>query len=103
MSKYLEQFERVKRFLRRIENQDRDSTEYDDDLWAFFQNCYHLKDWLSHDSAVGGTFGKDGKDIDDYINGNIELAICADLANRTKHLELNLDPTRWSQIDESQR
>ena len=86
MSMFLEQFERVKRYLKRIENQDRDSTEYDDDLWSFFLNCYHLKDWIRNDPEVeeeirGG--------VEEFVSGNEELRICADLANRSKHLKLD--------------
>lgn len=90
MSKFLKQFERVKRSLKRIENQDRDSTEYDDDLWHFFQDCYHLKDWIKNDPNIPDVIkGEKGNIIEEYVEGNKELRICADLANRSKHLELN--------------
>ena len=52
MSKYHEQFERVGRFLHRIRRDDRESVEYLDDLWAFFQNAWHLKDWIMNDSSL---------------------------------------------------
>jgi len=83
---FLDQFNRVKRFLNRIEAQDRDSTAYDDDLWAFFQNCYHLKDWIKNDPSVGYDI-RNGVEV--FVNNNKELRICADLANRSKHLELD--------------
>lgn len=92
MSNSFEQFERVKRYLKRIENQDRDSTEYDDDLWSFFQNCHHLKDWIINDTdipdEVKGIETKVGGNIEKFVSNNEELRICADLANRSKHLEL---------------
>jgi len=89
MAKFKEQFERVKRSLKKIETQDRDSIEYDDDIWHFFQDCHHLKDWIKNDSDVPKEIkGKEGEIVENYINGNVELQICADLANRSKHLEL---------------
>ena len=89
MAKFKEQFERVKRSLKKIEIQDRDSIEYDDDIWHFFQDCHHLKDWIKNDSDVPKEIkGKEGEIVENYINGNVELQICADLANRSKHLEL---------------
>jgi len=101
MSKFLKQFERVKRSLRKIEieNQDRDSTEYDDDLWHFFQDCHHLKDWIINDpdipDEVKGIETKVGENIEKFVSNNKELRVCADLANRSKHLEL----TRHSRED----
>lgn len=93
MSKFSEQFERVKRSLEKIENQDRDSTAYDDDLWHFFQDCHHLKDWIINDPNVPEKIkGENGDNIERFINSSEELQICADLANRSKHLELNRAP-----------
>jgi len=86
MGEFLKQFERVKRYLRRIENQDRDSTEYDDDLWSFFLHCYHLKDWIKNDTEVAVEIRQT---VEDFVNKNEALRICADLANRSKHLRLD--------------
>ena len=50
--KYIEQFLRVKRYLERFArlNAGVDHTQaspnYDDDVYSFFQNCHHLKDWI---------------------------------------------------------
>lgn len=84
MSAYLEQFERVKRFLKRIENQDRDSTDYDDDLWSFFQNCHHLKDWIKNDPNIEGA----EDEVEEFVKSQEDLKICRDLAVRSKHLDL---------------
>jgi hypothetical protein len=86
MSILKEQLERVKRFLNRIEDQDRDSTQYDDDLWSFFQNCYHLKDWIRNDPVVPNQVKRT---VEEFVRRNDELRICADLANRSKHLKLD--------------
>src|SRR5258708_1539825 len=52
MSDWREQLERVVRFLARLQNHDRPKHDYEDDLWAFFQNCWHLKDWIKNDPAL---------------------------------------------------
>jgi len=95
LREFLEQFERVKRSLVRIENQDRNSTEYDDDLWHFFQDCYHLKDWIKNDPNI--PYDVKGE-TEYYVKNNKELRICADLANRSKHLKLILEPREDADI-----
>jgi len=56
-----------------------------DVIYAFFQNCYHLKDWIKNDDnlIISDDF------IEDYINKYESLSICADICNGTKHLRLN--------------
>ncbi len=53
-------------------------------MWSFFQNCWHLKDWVKNDvsvlPAVRATLETD-------LTSSPDLMICADLANGTKHLE----------------
>jgi hypothetical protein len=49
-----------------------------DDLIHFFQDAYHLKDWLKHDpvsSSVTGTVEAD-------ITADDSLTMCADLGKR---------------------
>lgn len=89
MPAHTEQLRRVKRYLTRIENQNRDSTDYDDDLWSFFQNCWHLKDWVKHDPDVSKSLNET---IEEIVEKYPHIMVCADLANRTKHLRLNLKP-----------
>jgi hypothetical protein len=84
--RYIEQLKRVKRFYGRICKMNRAQVDYEDDLWSFFQQCWHLKDWIKNDATVQ-------KAVRDSIES--ELQTCeaimrvADLANRSKHLELN--------------
>ena len=80
-----EQWERVKRMLARVDDHNRDSFSYDDDLWSFFQNCWHLKDWIKNDEAVPKAV-RDG--IETKVANVESIMICADLANRSKHLQL---------------
>jgi hypothetical protein len=85
---YRDQLDRTRRFLDRI-LADRAAAyvvDYQDDVWAFFQNCWHLKDWVKHDPLVP-------QDIKDRIVSAAEvstvLALCHDMANGTKHLHLH--------------
>lgn len=84
---YVNQFERVKRYLVRFKQindgkaHDHTSPHYEDDVYAFFQNCYHLKDWIKADPTCSN-WGC----VENLINTSPDLAICADLANALKHL-----------------
>ncbi len=91
MEKFEEQFERVNRFYRRfkeIYQGMRDTTE--DDIYCFFQNCYHLKDFLKNDDKYTK---HDASAIEHYVHNNKWLVICADICNATKHLILKNKPT----------
>jgi len=90
-----EQFERVKRWYVGFEKIDQGkahhahSDYYQDDVYAFFLNCYHLKDWIKNDHTVPGPVR--GK-VEDFINKSDCLKICADICNALKHLELKRPP-----------
>jgi len=79
---YKEQFDRMKRFLSRIDHPQYfhgEQTDYEDNLWCFFQNAWHLKDHIVNDDSIISS--EIGKIAEEYSS----LRICADLANRTKH------------------
>jgi hypothetical protein len=88
----LEQFEIVKRYLKRIEAMyegvsllpDYDKKYHDDDVISFFIHCYHVRDWVIHLNNRG----VNAKEVDEYINSNRALSVCADLANGSKHCRL---------------
>ena len=58
MSKYQEQYDRTKRWYDRLtaidqgRAHDMASDHYVDEIYAFFLNCYHLKDWIKNDGNV---------------------------------------------------
>lgn len=85
---YLEQFERIKRWHKilneiRVSNSSEDEADYQVDcIYAFFINCYHLKDWLLHSKVV------DKSKINGFIKKNKEMKICRDICNGIKHLSL---------------
>ena len=92
MSTWNEQWERVNRYYDRFkkinegfEGHGEPSDYYFDDMWAFFQNCFHLKDWLKNGSFKSA---KILKTPEEYVNDTPCLAICADLANAVKHMIL---------------
>lgn len=86
MTASAEQFGRVERALERVRsNRNREIVEYEDDVWNFFQNAWHLKDWVKNDSNVNQQY----RDAVERDVSTVEvLKICADLANRSKHLRL---------------
>jgi hypothetical protein len=50
---YREQLDRVRRFFARTwVDTGRTDVQYQDDTWAFFQNCWHLKDWIKNDQMI---------------------------------------------------
>ncbi|MDI9235129.1 hypothetical protein [Limnohabitans lacus] len=88
----MEQIERAKRYLKRIENiyegifssSEHNKHDYDDDVISFFIHCYHIRDWIIQLNLKGIT----AEEIDSYINNHHDLKICADLANGSKHCKL---------------
>jgi hypothetical protein len=85
MSEYKQQYDRLKRFLQRIENQDRNQIEYEDDFWAFCQNCWHLKDWIKNDTSLPQLVRNR---VENEVKKYHSLMVFADLANRSKHFTL---------------
>jgi hypothetical protein len=85
-----EQFERLVRNYQRLaqiergRKHDMPSEHYRDDVYSFFLNCYHLKDWLINDLDFPAT----SAEIESYINAHQELQLCADIRNAHKHLQL---------------
>ncbi len=59
------------------------SVEYNDDLQHFFQDCWHLKDWIKNDPQAGAA--RDA--IEATVGACKPLCIVADLANACKHLD----------------
>ena len=45
-------------------------------------NCHHLKDWIKNDSAAASV----ANNVENYINNNPDLSLCADICNGVKHL-----------------
>ncbi len=54
---------------------------------AFFQQCYHLKDYLKKDPRI-----KNAQDVETFINKSNALSIAADICNSFKDAGLNKRP-----------
>lgn len=63
------------------------SDEARDALFHFFQDAYHLKDWLKKDPSVRRS------DVEHFINSKKSLRLMADLCNGTKHFDLTTSRT----------
>ena len=85
MSAARNQLAKVKRHLVVLE-QGRAGDQAHDTLFSFFENCWHLKDHIKHDSSVPQRVREA---IEQDVTGFDALMISADIANRSKHLTLN--------------
>ena len=91
---YREQYDRMRRWYAEFVALDRGrphevpSDNYLDEIYAFFMNCYHLKDWIKNDGAVDATIQQA---VEPYINSSRSLRLCADICNSLKHLCLTSD------------
>lgn len=88
---YREQYDRMKRWYDRFvslnqgRSHDVPSDNYLDEIYAFFMNCYHLKDWIKNDGTVAPIIQRT---VEPYINSSRPLKLCADICNSLKHLSL---------------
>jgi hypothetical protein len=76
------QYDRMMRTYERVRQPVQSSVDHYDDLHHFFQDCWHLKDWIKNDPALAPR-------IHDAIEGKVKggpLDVVADLANAAKHL-----------------
>jgi hypothetical protein len=85
---YRNQLDRARRFLDRVQMTtddwaDMDDVEFQDMMWAFFQNCWHVKDWLRNDPLVSQVV-KDA--ATQLAHQSQHLKMCQELCNGTKHL-----------------
>jgi hypothetical protein len=83
------QYERVKRWHRKVQEigvrrKRADDTEEEHDyIYAFFQNCYHLRDWLQNSGAVAQL------PLQAFFRDNAPMQMCRDICNGTKHYEID--------------
>jgi hypothetical protein len=67
--------------MRSAHHDERGAGPKPEHTYAFFLNCFHLKDWLESDP----TFAK-AKEVEQYVSTTPSLKMCADIANAAKHL-----------------
>jgi len=97
---YLEQLDRARRALTKLENLSTitstenvsippvQQTEYVDALYFYFQNCWHLKDWIKNDDAAPASLKAAVRRMETEQDPVHSLMLCADLANGSKHFKL---------------
>ena len=78
------QLERMRRWqIRVVQAANVGSPDLEDFIFVFFQNCYHLREWLEKTANV------ERKDLDALFAQTFDLRLCRDICNGTKHLTLN--------------
>ena len=87
---YRHQLDRARRFHDRIQRwhddmDEIDEVQFQDDMWSFFQHCWHIKDWLANDPVVSQALKAT---VIAEVHRSQALRICQDLCNGTKHLSL---------------
>ncbi len=78
------QLARVRRWHARLRTADPD--DYLDFIYAFFQNCNHLADWMASDAPVVAAR------VQALVASTTELRVCRDICNATKHFALDRPP-----------
>lgn len=78
------QLARVRRWHTRLRTASPD--DYLDFLYAFFQNCNHLADWIASDAPAGAAM------VQTLVGSSVELRVCRDICNATKHFSFDRPP-----------
>lgn len=76
------QLERVRRWYQRALSA-KDPIDRYDFLYAFFENAFHLRDWLIDTGAVSEN------DLTNFFAENEDMRLCRDLANSHKHYSIS--------------
>jgi len=86
---WIRQYYRAQRWITRFKElkyeESSDSNYYFDVMYTCFQNVYYIKDWLINDSATD----LDNNSLNPFIDANLEIGICRDICNGTKHFIAN--------------
>ena len=77
------QYDRMERGYTRLNKPYQSSVDYEDDIQHYFQDCWHLKDWIKNDVNVSQIVRDN---IESEVDNHKSLRIVADLANGSKHL-----------------
>jgi hypothetical protein len=88
---YRSQLDRSRRFLNRVGQANKlvgwtmNDVDFQDMMWAFFQNCWAVSDWLRHDPLAPEVQKSAAWEM---VKKSKQLVICQDICNGTKHLKL---------------
>ena len=79
------QWQRVHRWHTRLKASG--AADREDFLYAFFQNCAFLPEWIRRDRPTNLR----QHEVEDLVRNHVELRLCQDISNATKHFSLD-DP-----------
>lgn len=92
MDEIKEQFNRLRRWRKRLEdifqhkyttlNKPENDEDNRDFIYAFFLNCYHLKDWVIQSGLIKKEL------VYDFVESNKDMKICRDICNGVKHFKV---------------
>jgi len=82
--RWREKYDRMKRWQSELTQDLPVDNRLVDQYYAFFECCYHLKDWLKNDATVPRSVRSK---VEAYIRKSRPLCTCGDIANGSKHLE----------------
>src|SRR5947208_1236767 len=85
---YTQQLKRLERKYRSLLQEkdaigDTNIDEIRDLLLSFFQDCWHLKDWLLNSTEI------DEQQLQSFISNSLEMNMCREICNTAKHLVLH--------------
>jgi hypothetical protein len=83
-SKWREQYERIKRWRKRVQRAGDDADDVRDSFFAFTQASYHLVDWLENDKSQPIRRSRAEK----FVEESAILSVWHDICNGTKHARL---------------
>ena len=81
------QYDRLERGYTRLNKPYLSSVDNEDDIQHYFQDCWHLKDWIKNDINVNQIVRDN---IESEVDNHKSLRIVADLANGSKHLSRHM-------------
>jgi hypothetical protein len=88
------QWRRAQRGFAKLSETYNDTELYDDDIYHFFQDAWHLKDWIKNDPSVPS---KVRGQVEKKVKNVRPFRVAADFANGTKHMILN-----WHRAEDAQ-
>ena len=59
------------------------SQDFEDYVYAFFQNCFYLREWLAKSGAIAES------QLEQLFASSVELQLCRDICNGTKHMTIS--------------
>ncbi len=91
------QWRRVERGFAKLSAAYNNTELYDDDIYHFFQDAWHLKDWIKNDPSVPS---KVRDQVEQEVNNVQPFRVAADFANGTKHMALTRPRNEDAQFTE---